>query len=144
MRHDVDIQLPLSVAIPTTYIPDVDERTQWYQRLTRAKDISQLNIYKERLQEQYGELPAEVENLLLILLLQRVAAQMGIHKITGRPITPPDENPYARLELEVKSVLPVLERVGQLGNWVARGTKLTWDVDAITSELIRRLMDKLS
>lgn len=135
---ETQIELPLSSIIPISYIRDAHERTRWYVRLTRAK-AEQLPQYMLDLENTYGPLPQETQNLFHILELQRAASKITITRIATSVVSPPDEDPYARLEIEANNIPQVLKQLGDLGNWVVRSNKLTWDVDAITPSLITQI-----
>ncbi len=136
---ETDIQLPLPTIIPIHYIQDPAVRTRWYQRIGRAKNDAQLDGYRQDLIARYGPLPAETQNLFLIVRLQKRAAQGGISRIHSKLITPPDEDPYQRLLVEGKNLPHIIGQLGELGRWVVRGSTMTLDIKDITPALIHRL-----
>lgn len=138
-RQSVDIHVPLSATLPDHYIADSEERTKHYQRLARARSVSDLDTYIQKLTEQYGPLPAEAQHLHLLLRLQHTAAKLGITSISSQPITPPDEDPYERLIIKGLNLPQLLIKLESLGNWVVRDNALTLDVDAITPQLLDKL-----
>ncbi len=142
--NNVDIQLPISALLPAHYIADVQERSRWYQRLSRSQNEATLQDQKDKLAKTYGDLPEEAQNLILLLQLQHAAAKNGITKITTTTITPTDEDPYHRLEIEAQNLPQLLGKLNQLGNWQVKGTKALWPTHKITKEIVRKLAAILS
>jgi transcription-repair coupling factor (superfamily II helicase) len=138
-----EITLPLPALLPTHYIPDADERTKWYQRLSRARNLEALHALQEELTGLFGPLPAESANMILLLELQLAATSAGIAAISYRTISPADEDPYMRLEITSQRLPAVLAKLQTLGNWVVKNNQATWDVDAITPELLKKIMHVL-
>lgn len=141
---DVDIQLPFTAIIPTHYIAETNERSRWYQKLARSNSISQLEERVNELQKAYGDIPTETKNLVLQLKLQKTASASHITKITSKAITPSDEDPYARIEVWSDKTPETLHSLSPLGNWVVRGDHISLDVDDISIDLIKKIIEHLS
>ncbi len=141
---DTTVQLPISATIPAHYIQDATERTRWYKRLARSHTQEQQEKLTTQLTQSYGPPPKETNNLLLLLQLQRAAKKFNISKITNQTISPSDEDPYERLIIESRDLPRILKEVGHLGNWQVRQSEITWDVDAITPELIEKIINSLT
>lgn len=103
-KPNVEIFLPLTALLPTTYIPDTSARAQWYQRLTRAVSAGTLHQHQQQLEREYGPLPEAARNLILLIHLQRSAEEIGITKIDSKRITPPGEDPFFRVILHGKTI----------------------------------------
>lgn len=143
-RHEVDIELPLPIILPSDYIADLKQRTQWYTRLSRAESRSQLDQRFQELENEYGELPQPVKNLKLILTLQHVAAEHGIYRLATELIKPPSDDPYYRLTVKANDIPTIISRLGDLGAWAARKDSITLTVRVFTPHLIERLIELLS
>jgi transcription-repair coupling factor len=139
----VELEIPLPAALTAHYIADMSERTRWYQRLTRTRTTEQLGEVTQTLTNTYGPLPMETESLLLLIKLQRVAAKHDITFIGSKAITPPDEDPYERLEIRAQKLPTILSLLTPLGNWRIRGDKMTLDIEKINSEFIQKLLRAL-
>lgn len=100
---NVEIFLPFTALIPTSYISNNSDRVQWYQRLTRSQSPQQLQRQAEIMKAACGPLPEATRNLLLLINLQHAAATRGITKIESRRITPPREPAFFRLTLHGKT-----------------------------------------
>lgn len=140
---DTDVLLPISAFIPPHYIHDLQTRTRWYQRLSRARNIKGLEGTMGELEKSYGPVPEETKNLFQIIRLQIVASQNGITKISSRVISPNDEPPYARLEITASNLPVTLSKLAALGNWVVRQNMATWDIDEINPELVKKVITVL-
>ncbi|MBS3809206.1 MAG: transcription-repair coupling factor [Desulfobacterales bacterium] len=76
-----EINIPVSVYIPESYIPDIDQRMSAYRRLARMSDLKEVSDFRAELSDRYGELPAEAVNLLLKIMLRILAARAGAKKL---------------------------------------------------------------
>lgn len=143
-RDQADVSLPFPALLPADYVSDTDERTAWYIRLTRARTSIELDKRTRELERTFGQLPPETQNLMLTLKLQRAATANNIQKIHTKKISPPDEDPYDRIIVDTTNAPVVLAKLSSLGNWRVRGSSLTWDVDAVTPQLVEKLINSLS
>ncbi len=144
-RASVHILLP--AYIPATYIEQPDDRTAWYIRLSRAKNMQDILEKRTRLQETYGPLPQEAENVVRMISLELLATKANITKISTRTIAPNDEDAYVKIEVVAKNPIQILQKLSQLKNadgspatWQARETTLSWSTEAITPELVDELI----
>lgn len=137
---ECEVRLPISALIPRHYMDDLQERTQWYQRLSRATSLTDLQRQVERITRTFGPPPPETHNLILIQQLQLIAASCGIEKINYHTITPPHNIPRERLEIHAKNIPQLVVKVGHLGTWTIRNETLSLDVKKITPELIHKLL----
>jgi transcription-repair coupling factor (superfamily II helicase) len=76
------IDLPLKAYIPEEYIPDVDMRLSIYQRLTGLTTVEQVDDIARELNDRFGFLPVEVQNLLYVVKLKAIATKAGIETIS--------------------------------------------------------------
>ncbi|MFW6080388.1 MAG: transcription-repair coupling factor [Desulfosalsimonas sp.] len=76
-----EINIPVSVYLPESYIPDIDQRMAAYRRLARMKDLKEVSDFRSELADRYGELPDEAVNLLLKIMLRILAARAGVKKL---------------------------------------------------------------
>jgi transcription-repair coupling factor (superfamily II helicase) len=84
----VSIELPLASAIPTDYISDRDLRLQLYRRMAETRQLAEVEALDAELQDRFGPLPNEVENLIYQLKVRILAASAGVEGIgmEGRQI----------------------------------------------------------
>lgn len=74
----VTVDLPLPVELPTEYIADQSTRLKLYRRMADVNSTEQLDDMYEELQDRFGELPQEVENLIFQLRVKLLAERAGL------------------------------------------------------------------
>jgi transcription-repair coupling factor (superfamily II helicase) len=110
------IELPLQAYVPEDYVPDEDLRIRLYQRMTSLTGEDELDNLRQELEDRFGLVPPEVEDLLYVLRVRLLASRAGVRAV-GRE----DGN------LVLKLSAPAQERasriVAQFGRraWVGRG-----------------------
>lgn len=80
---DPEINLQLSAFIPSDYIRDINQRYVIYRRiaaLSRAEDDLFIDI-REELEDRYGPVPRETENLIKIIDSKRSLIALRINKL---------------------------------------------------------------
>ncbi len=77
-RIDPEIRLGLSAFLSEKYLPDPNQRLQFYQRLAAAEDDRQIFDIADELQDRYGKLPEAGELLLGIMRLRVILKQLRI------------------------------------------------------------------
>jgi transcription-repair coupling factor (superfamily II helicase) len=82
------VNLPLSIGIPTTYIPDQALRLKLYRRLADNKDESELMSLEMEFEDRFGPLPEQVQNLIYQIKVKLMAALAGLSSVgfEGRQI----------------------------------------------------------
>jgi transcription-repair coupling factor (superfamily II helicase) len=79
-KIDPEIRLGLSAFLAESYLPDPNQRLQFYQRMAAAEDDDQLFDLVEELRDRYGELPQAGETLVgtmrLRILLKRLYGEL--------------------------------------------------------------------
>ena len=63
-RIDPEIRLGLSAFLAEKYLPDPNQRLQFYQRMAAAEDVERIFDLAEELRDRYGELPEAAETLV--------------------------------------------------------------------------------
>jgi transcription-repair coupling factor (superfamily II helicase) len=69
-KLEPEINIPVSVFIPESYIPDLDQRLIAYRRLAKMTELKDISEFKSELTDRYGELPVEAGNLLMKIMLK--------------------------------------------------------------------------
>ncbi len=88
-EETITVEIPLSAYIPSSFIPNADEKIQVYKELASAEDLKALDEYRHDLREDYGTLPREVENLGKVIefkmhLREANLAGVKIHRATHK------------------------------------------------------------
>ena len=76
-----EINLPLSAYLPEAYIADIDQRLSLYRRLARMEDVKSISALKRELQDRFGKVPEETDNLLLKIMLKVMAIRAGCKRL---------------------------------------------------------------
>ena len=75
------VNLPLSIGIPSSYIPDQSLRLKLYRRLADIKDEATLASIEMEFEDRFGPLPNAVENLIFQIKVKLMAAILGLASI---------------------------------------------------------------
>jgi transcription-repair coupling factor (superfamily II helicase) len=76
-----EINLQISAYIPETYIVDTPQRYIAYRKIASIIDAAQLQDLKEELQDRYGPLPGETQNLFDMMALKIKMKKIMITKL---------------------------------------------------------------
>ena len=79
---DCTIESDLEMYLPDQYVPSSSERMLLYRELENIKNDADLEKYKKRLQDRFGEIPSEGLELMQVVPLRRLGRQLGCEKIT--------------------------------------------------------------
>ena len=79
---DCTIESDLEMYLHDQYVPSSSERMLLYRELENIKNDADLDKYRQRLVDRFGEIPQEGEELLQIVPLRRLGRQLGCEKIT--------------------------------------------------------------
>ena len=79
------INLGVSVLIPEVYVPDLDVRLGLYRRLSSLDTKVELEGFAAELIDRFGDLPQEINTLLLIVRIKTMCYKAGISKLDGGP-----------------------------------------------------------
>lgn len=83
MELDPEINLRIPALIPDAYIPDIRIRLSYYKALAEIKSQDDLDIIESELQDQFGELPEPVVNLMGLMLIRRQCKNLGVRDISA-------------------------------------------------------------
>jgi len=75
------LELPVNANIPEIYIESQRLRLDVYRRLAAARDDAELESISEELQDRFGQLPANLNLLLLACKIKNLARKIGIKEI---------------------------------------------------------------
>lgn len=80
------IEIPIPGLIPEGYVEDIHLRLNLYRRLSMIKREEELDELRREMEDRFGPLPEEVENLLMVVKMKILLRQLGIErlKISGR------------------------------------------------------------
>lgn len=85
IRQNVEIQTPAPSYIPDTYIEDSSLRLKYYKKLSNCTKEDQLVNLESELQDIFGMIPEELNNLFLILKSRIYLQRCGINSLKASP-----------------------------------------------------------
>jgi transcription-repair coupling factor (superfamily II helicase) len=135
----VNVDLPLPVNIPASYVPDRDARLRLYRRLADLRSIVEIETLAEEFKDRFGPLPDETANLLFQLKVKILAEKAGLVSVSGEnnqvvlryPALP--DNAPARTFPDI----PVPARTGKNGIWLPVSELEDWQ--PLLLELLQKL-----
>ncbi len=80
--EDTAIESDIPAYYPETYVPSSSERMSLYRELDNLASNAQLDAYRARLIDRFGQLPPEAEELLRVMPLKWAAGRLGIERLT--------------------------------------------------------------
>jgi len=75
---DPELSVGFPAHIPSYYIPDVGERLMLYQRMVELRDREHGFAMSEEIEDRFGKLPPEVEQLLDLMIFRAALKRGGI------------------------------------------------------------------
>jgi transcription-repair coupling factor (superfamily II helicase) len=115
----VTIELPLAYAIPAAYVPDRDLRLHLYRRLADFRTEEEVSMLRSELEDRFGPVPEEVENLVYQMQVRIRAAQAGVESITAENGQILLQTPTSDEDQEARDLGPDV-RQSRRGYWLAR------------------------
>jgi transcription-repair coupling factor (superfamily II helicase) len=79
------INLGVPVLIPETFVPDLDVRLGLYRRLSQLTTKVELEGFAAELIDRFGDLPKEVNTLLVVVRIKSVCKRAGIARLDAGP-----------------------------------------------------------
>jgi len=80
VRLDVDVD----AYVPADYIPYEQAKIDVHRRIAGAREIADLGVLREELQDRFGELPQPLENLLLLQQARIKLGRAGARSVSFR------------------------------------------------------------
>ncbi|MDR0427268.1 MAG: transcription-repair coupling factor [Dysgonamonadaceae bacterium] len=78
---ETNIESDMELFFPTTYIPNDSERILLYRELDSMAEEKDIEQFRIRLEDRFGKIPKQGEELIRIVRLRRLAKKSGIDKI---------------------------------------------------------------
>ena len=75
------LETDFSILIPDHYVSDISERISLYRELDGLDTELALAVYKDKLEDRFGALPEETEELLITMRLRWVSRILGMEKV---------------------------------------------------------------
>ena len=145
MGLPVNVDLPLAIGVPETYVPDTDLRLRLYRRLADLTDEAALEALAAEFNDRFGPLPEMVTNLFYQMRVKLLAERVGLIAISmesGQIVLrypPPPEGTEARRLPDLGAGV----RGGKNAYWCMFGREPDWQERLVeVLERLERLKDK--
>lgn len=79
--EDCAVESDLEMYFPDNYVPGSSERMLLYRELDNIQNDNDLDTYRQRLNDRFGPLPHEAEELLKVVPLRRLGKKLGCEKL---------------------------------------------------------------
>lgn len=79
--QETQIDTDFELLFPDHYINNTSERLRLYTQLNELKNTEELGEFEKQLEDRFGPLPKEAENLLQSVQMKWIASAIGIEKI---------------------------------------------------------------
>ncbi len=78
---DPELEVPVPTIIPESFIPDMNDRIRWYQRVSRCQSEEQVDALLDEMESLLGGLPQEVRDLGLAQQIHVACIRNGVQRI---------------------------------------------------------------
>jgi transcription-repair coupling factor (superfamily II helicase) len=139
MGLPVNVDLPLAIGIPETYVPDTNLRLRLYRRLADLTDKSALEALAAEFTDRFGPLPEMITNLfyqMQVKLLAEAAGLVSIGMESGQIVLRYPAYPEGTESKRMPDLGPGI-RGGKNAYWCLFGKDTDWQVRLL--EVLERL-----
>ena len=81
---DTTVDIQVDGYIKSNYIEDEEQKIEIYKKISSISDIEEYRELVDELIDRFGDVPREVENLLDVSFIRRLASKNGIYNIIQR------------------------------------------------------------
>lgn len=81
LKTDAKIDMFFQIAIPSSYIPDQNDRLTFYSSLFNIQNLSEIEDIKNEMIDKYGKMPQQIERLIKAAILKFTASYALFDKI---------------------------------------------------------------
>lgn len=78
---DCSLESDLEMYFPDTYVPGSSERILLYRELDQIESDNELDAFRKRMEDRFGPMPREGEELMLVVPLRRIARKAGCERL---------------------------------------------------------------
>jgi transcription-repair coupling factor (superfamily II helicase) len=75
------IETDLDLCFPDSFVPDGSERILLYRELDSMEREQDIQRFRDRLQDRFGQIPKQADELIRLVTLRRMGRELGIEKI---------------------------------------------------------------
>jgi transcription-repair coupling factor (superfamily II helicase) len=84
-QKEPEIKVPFSAFLSEQYIPDTHQRLSLYRRLSSSSKDSEVDRIESELQDRFGKLPSESQNLLWLIRVKILLKTLRVDALTVGP-----------------------------------------------------------
>ena len=78
---DCNIESDLQMYFPDYYVPGSSERMILYRELDNIQTDADLEAYRKRMEDRFGPVPPEGQELMMVVLLRRLGRKLGCERL---------------------------------------------------------------
>ena len=82
--RDVQIEMDVEMRIPDTYVNNIAERLSLYSELDRLSSEEEIADFEQKMQDRFGKLPWQVNELFDGIRVRRVCKELGFERLLLR------------------------------------------------------------
>lgn len=82
IKEPVTVELPLTIGIPSHYIPKQEMRLRIYRRVAALREIDELDKLMSEFKDRFGPMPKACENLFYQMRIKLLADRAGISSVS--------------------------------------------------------------
>ncbi len=75
------VETDLDLCFPDSFVPDGSERILLYRELDSMEREQDIQRFRDRLQDRFGQIPKQADELIRLVTLRRMGRELGIEKI---------------------------------------------------------------
>ncbi|MBP5347118.1 MAG: transcription-repair coupling factor [Bacteroidaceae bacterium] len=75
------VETDLDLCFPDSFVPDGSERILLYRELDSMERETDIQRFRDRLQDRFGQIPKQADELIRLVTLRRMGRELGIEKI---------------------------------------------------------------
>ena len=79
---ETNVECDMEVLFPSKYIPNDSERIAIYRELDGLEEEEGIQLFIKKLEDRFGKIPPQGEELINIVRLKRTAKKLGIEKVS--------------------------------------------------------------
>ncbi|MEO7924077.1 MAG: transcription-repair coupling factor [Chitinophagaceae bacterium] len=80
--QDCTIDTDLEILLPDEYVESIGERLSLYQRLDNCETEVDLSLMRKEMEDRFGALPQQVEDLFITVRCRKLAVDLGFEKMS--------------------------------------------------------------
>ena len=120
--RDIIVESDIVAYFPESFVPSSGERITLYRELDSVTSQAQLEAYKQRLIDRFGQIPPEGEELIKVMPMKWLASSVGVEKVVLK-----GENMYLYLISDFESPYyesAEFDKVITYASWHPRNVKV--------------------